>query len=240
MDKLIEGLQKMNMTLVNYDQIEDENYKFSIQNKNKITVKPACGHELVRTISTLYSKRNGGDHGIVCKHCNTKKNHQYENGNKTCSLCDHVNINVPSTNLGVFRCRYCQHDETKVETKLYKFLVDKGYKIGKSYWFKNDGSLTGDFYFVDDDGTTVVIEVDENNHKKAHLKSHQDKDNIVLNGTGVKMIRFHAKDLDKFKDVFEEYLKRDDLIQVAILSKTSKKLYESIYATIPKGVVLVE
>ena len=228
MESLREQLSLKNLTLVNCDEIKDDNYKFNNENSNKIMIKITCGHELKRAISTLFIK--GSD--IVCRHC--KRNEKYgfneDDSSITCRECNHVNTNCKSTNLGKFKCRACKHNASKFEIDLYNKLTALNFVVSKNYWYnKDNGSLTGDLWFKKDD-KTVVIEVDDNNHKNKNLVSHRAKDVIILAQDEVQLIRVFNKDIEVFVQHINDILEMDDKIIVFQASKGSTKLYDSIYS----------
>jgi very-short-patch-repair endonuclease/DNA-directed RNA polymerase subunit RPC12/RpoP len=228
METLAKKLLESKIELINCDKIDDGNYAFNGLNKNLITVKKECKHELERRISTLYNKKDA----IVCKTCKKENKYGFNTEDKTitCKDCGHVNNDCKGVNLHLFRCRQCKLKEDKAETDLYKRLCDLGFKVCKNYRFKDDGSLTGDLYFEMKE-KTIVIEVDDNNHKKVTLESHLTKDGIVLLGSkDVRMIRVWNKDIDLFMEHLNRLLEIDAKIVVFNSSKESNNVYKSIYS----------
>lgn len=229
METLAKKLLDCKIELISCDKIVDGNYAFTGVNKNMITVKKECEHELERRISTLYNKKDA----IVCKTCKKEKKYNFNTEEKTitCKDCGHVNNDCKGVNLHLFRCRKCQLKENKAETELYNRLCERGFKVCKNYRFnKDNGSLTGDLYFEMKE-KTIVIEVDDNNHKKKTLDSHLAKDGIITTGSkDVQMIRVWNKDIDLFMQHLDRLLEIDAKIVVFNSSKESNNVYKSIYS----------
>lgn len=208
------------------DSKEEVNYKIGSANKTVVDLILDCGHEKQVKLSSLASK-NFKITCIICKN-HKKYNYDYLTKSRYCPTCGITHTNVPSTNLGKWKCCFCCKSITynKAEIELFKWLHDnkttfkKHYIVSKNYKFPD--SKTADLY-IQYDGQTILIEVDDVSHlTKVGKETHITKDDYCI-ANKLKLIRFNKAAIESFKEHFESVVEsaaNEDKQMVTIFTET--------------------